>query len=235
MHGMLRKPQTADEYLKWISIGSIVVVVIALGVFVWHDSQGALQPKSVTQKPQGKSIKELDRNHVTDITGIAYDSNPPTSGTHFPVWAKRGVYNEVLSDGYLIHSLEHGYINISYNCGPKAPEVGKGFAYKQGSPLTKLDTKVAAAAQPLTPETEPPVEVKLPPEFTSAACKGLVEKLSMFLKEYQRVVIVPRVNLDTEIALTAWGRIDKMNTFDENRIRAFIDAYHNKGPEQTVE
>jgi len=231
---MARSSISADKYLKWITIGSIALVVLILGLFIWNDSKNALQPKPVTGKAQGKSIKELGRNHVTDISGLTYNSNPPTSGTHFPEWAKRGVYDRVISAWYLIHSLEHGYVVVSYNCGTKAPVVNS-ITYTSGDPLTKLNDQVYAKMQPVTPETEPAAEVKLPEAFSSPQCKQLVYKLSNFLKEYQRVVIIPRFNLDTQIAVTAWGKIDKMDSFDENRLRAFIDAYHNKGPEQTVE
>ena len=234
MQIMAQRSHSADSYLKWITIGSIALVVGILGIFIWSDSKNALQPKAVTGKAQGKSVQELGRNHVTDISGINYNSNPPTSGTHFPIWAKRGVYKQVLSDGMLIHSLEHGYVVISYNCGPKAPVVNS-LTYKKGDPLTKLTDKLYSTMQPISPESAPKVEVKLLDSFSSASCKQLVTNLSMFLKEYQRVVIVPRINLDSQIALTAWGKIDKMDKFDENRIRAFIDAYHNKGPEQTIE
>lgn len=231
---MLQKPQSADDYMKWTIGASIAVVVVGLGIFVWNDSKNALVPKSVTQKDQAKSVKELGRDHITNIGGQVYTSNPPTSGSHFASWAKRGAYNRVLSDGYLIHSLEHGYVILSYNCGVKGKTADK-TEYKRDAPLTKLETKVAGAMSPLTPETMPKEEVKLSKDFSSDTCKNLVEDLSMFLKEYQRVVIVPRPSLDKTIAVTAWSKIDKMDIFDENRVRAFIDAYHNKGPEQTVE
>ena len=50
-----------------------------------------------------------------------------------------------------------------------------------------------------------------------------------------KVTIVPRQNKDAAIALTAWGWLDKMDTFDEERIRKFIDAWRDKGPERTME
>ena len=70
----------------------------------------------VTKPLPGEIVADMGRDHVTDIAGITYSSNPPTSGPHFPVWAKKGVYDRLMSDGYLIHSLEHGYVVISYDC-----------------------------------------------------------------------------------------------------------------------
>ena len=51
----------------------------------------------------------------------------------------------------------------------------------------------------------------------------------------KRLILVPRPSLDTKMALTAWVRIDKMDDVDESRILRFIRAYHNKGPERTME
>ncbi|MDZ4296371.1 MAG: DUF3105 domain-containing protein, partial [Patescibacteria group bacterium] len=50
-----------------------------------------------------------------------------------------------------------------------------------------------------------------------------------------KVVVVPGPNLDTRFALTAWTRLDKFEDFDEERVRRFIKAYRNKGPEATAE
>lgn len=50
-----------------------------------------------------------------------------------------------------------------------------------------------------------------------------------------KVTVVPRENKDTPLALTAWGRIDKLEDYDEARITAFVDAYRDQGPEKTPE
>src|SRR3989338_6969063 len=93
----------------------IIIVVVSLAVAVFL---GWLIVASSKPLP-GQKIADLGRDHVTDISDVTFNSNPPTSGTHFPIWAKRGVYDRVLSDGYLSHSLEHGYIILSYNCEKK--------------------------------------------------------------------------------------------------------------------
>jgi hypothetical protein len=52
-----------------------------------------------------------------------YKTNPPTSGTHFPQWAQDGIYDPGNEPplGELVHTLEHGRINIQYAPGtPKA-------------------------------------------------------------------------------------------------------------------
>ncbi len=50
-----------------------------------------------------------------------------------------------------------------------------------------------------------------------------------------KVTIIPRENRDTAIGVAAWGWLDKMDAYDEMRIRQFIDAWRDKGPEKTME
>lgn len=66
-------------------------------------------------------------------------------------------------------------------------------------------------------------------------CDAVKTQLHDVYNKYKgwKVVVVPRKNADTPLALTAWGRIDKMADFDGRRIDAFINAYRDKGPEQT--
>lgn len=59
-------------------------------------------------------------------------------------------------------------------------------------------------------------------------------KLESFFEKYGRKIIVtPRPQNDTEIALAAWGRLDKFGLaeYSEERVDKFIRAFRNKGPE----
>jgi hypothetical protein len=51
-----------------------------------------------------------------------YKQNPPTSGNHFPQWYQDGIYESGGTPdlGQLVHTLEHGRINIQYK--PGTPE-----------------------------------------------------------------------------------------------------------------
>ena len=48
-----------------------------------------------------------------------YDTNPPTSGPHNPDWYQDGVYEPGTTPrlGMLVHTLEHGRINLQYRPG----------------------------------------------------------------------------------------------------------------------
>ena len=56
--------------------------------------------------------------HVPEGTVITYNSNPPSSGPHYPVWANFQEYAAPLDEGYLVHSLEHGAVALLYKCDP---------------------------------------------------------------------------------------------------------------------
>jgi hypothetical protein len=52
-------------------------------------------------------------------------------------------------------------------------------------------------------------------------------------EKYCRLIVAPYDKLEPkQLALTAWGRIDKLSSYDESRIQGFIDAWIDKGPEQ---
>jgi hypothetical protein len=54
-----------------------------------------------------------------------YKTNPPTSGTHFPVWYDDGIYEPGSTPelGKLVHTLEHGRIDVQYKPGTDAKTV----------------------------------------------------------------------------------------------------------------
>jgi hypothetical protein len=61
--------------------------------------------------------------HVTRTLSPAdYRTNPPTSGPHAPQWAEDRIYGpgETPDLGNLVHTLEHGRINVQYK--PGTPE-----------------------------------------------------------------------------------------------------------------
>lgn len=237
----------------------LIVGIVAVGGFwLWKEFTKPLPGDQV------KGAQTENRSHVTDISGIAYDTNPPTGGPHFPVWAKKGVYDRAISDGYLLHSLEHGYVVISYNCtklisnlpalpaGRQFPisnvyahETGEvheepvatesGQATPSGQPLMHMNYAVQGNMSWFTPDNPPAKEVDLPESFNSQECKDLVSKLSEMTKVAERVMVVPRLANDSLIALTAWGRIEKLDKFDKDKIENFIKSWHNRGPEKTVE
>ncbi len=69
-------------------------------------------------------------------------------------------------------------------------------------------------------------------------CMDFVSKLKDLVeKDSWKMILIPRPSLDSDFALTAWGKIDKFNTKDASlsRVKAFVAAFRNHGPEQTME
>jgi hypothetical protein len=62
-------------------------------------------------------------------------------------------------------------------------------------------------------------------QYNCNDCKDLISNLTRVAKRYNRILLAPYPNLDSKIALTAWGKIDKLQEFDEKRIIRFIEAY----------
>lgn len=235
------KQMSIKKMVKWL-----LILLIVFGIGYWLF-------RIVTKPLPGETPADLGRDHVTDIFGVKYSSNPPSSGPHFTIWAKAGVYDRLISDGYLIHSLEHGYVVLSYDC-TKLITTAKPVIHFQfpisnvqahdepakestdsGQKLMHMDFTPKMGESWFTPQTPPEVEVALPDSFGTQSCKDLVTKLSEFTKVAQRVIVVPRVGMDTPIILTAWGRMSKLSSLDEEKIKEFIKVFHNKGPEATME
>ena len=60
----------------------------------------------------------------------------------------------------------------------------------------------------------------------SPECPDLAGKLEAIVKRYKDfVVLAPRPGMDKRIALTAWGKIDTFDEFDEARIVRFIKRF----------
>jgi hypothetical protein len=183
------------KQLPWMTI-VWWVIGIAAAIWLW---------RYITTPPPGTEVTDLGRQHVSEevVSQTTYSSNPPTSGPHMETWVKAGIFKEPQKEGELIHSLEHGYININYNCNADG-----SVKEASGSALNDTD-----------------------------ACKQLVKQLEDVAnaKKVWKLLMVPRPQLDTKIALAAWGRIDKFDTFDQKRIETFIDYWRDHGPEQTME
>ena len=87
-----------------------------------------------------------------------YKTNPPTSGNHKPDWYEDGVYTAGSTPdlGMLVHTLEHGRINVQYKPGTSEADVAKleallaeqtdGYHMLLYENTTGMDAQVAATA-----------------------------------------------------------------------------------------
>jgi uncharacterized protein DUF3105 len=92
------------------------------------------------------------------FTEADYKTNPPTSGNHFPTWSEDGVYPTGSTPplGELVHTLEHGRIDVQYKPGTPQETVDQlnalladmedGYHLLLFENSTNMDAAVAATA-----------------------------------------------------------------------------------------
>jgi hypothetical protein len=111
-----RKSNTAT----YLIIAGASLAVIVLVIFL---VQGSVQPTSASGL-LGDAVQVDSRDHVpVDTVPGPYHSNPPAGGAHYPEDFPAKFYQETdltslpkYPEGYLVHSLEHGYVIFWYNC-----------------------------------------------------------------------------------------------------------------------
>src|SRR5258707_14448802 len=95
----------------WILVPvlGVVAFVAMMGFLVWQQAQPIPHP--------GHDVPIQGRNHITEgVPHDPYNSEPPSSGPHYATPAHAGFYDQATADEYLVHSMEHGYVIIWYNC-----------------------------------------------------------------------------------------------------------------------
>ena len=98
---------------------------LALGCGPKDDSrphpQPAVTPVTIS-KPMGdckavlRSYTGATAAHLAECSNIAYAMSPPVFGDHYPIWAAYQTYDFPVPLGYLVHDLEHGAVDIFYDC-----------------------------------------------------------------------------------------------------------------------
>jgi hypothetical protein len=110
-----RDQQRRARLRSRIVFGGIGIAVLAIvGALIWS----AVRPAA------GEAKALMPADHVPEgIDPGPYNTDPPTSGPHYPDSLEAGFYHqsdlETLPDypvGYLVHNLEHGYVIFWYNC-----------------------------------------------------------------------------------------------------------------------
>ncbi|MBI3953805.1 MAG: DUF3105 domain-containing protein [Chloroflexi bacterium] len=183
-----RREQRSRALLRVAIVAAVAAVVVGAVVAIIVTQRRPAAPPAGTQAravpleaacnlPPPVPCPHLDEG----ARYTRYNSDPPTSGPHWPQPADWGAYERPLPPERLIHNLEHGGIVVYYSCRD---------------------------------------------------CPDLVVQLKDALKGSRHSVLVPYYDMKHRIALTAWGYIDELDTFDRDRVLAFIRAYIDRGPER---
>ncbi len=101
---------------------------------------------------------EGSTHETRDFAPADYRTNPPTSGNHAPDWYEDGIYapGSTPELGKLVHTLEHGRIDVQYKPGTPEADVAKleallaeseqGYHMLLYENTTGMDAAVAATA-----------------------------------------------------------------------------------------
>lgn len=111
--------------------------------------------------------------HVTQGTPIDYVTNPPTSGSHFAVWAGYNRSYPALDRGFWVHNLEHGAIVLAYRCDTPCPDTVAALeAIVRAQPddpdcVAPGRTRMLVVADPLLPAETPIVATSWSAMYTA--------------------------------------------------------------------
>jgi hypothetical protein len=124
------------------------IALVVLAAAVWCGAGRAAGPCTVTSYPG------LQPQHLTNLNAKPkYNSFPPTSGPHYYLPAKFGIYTFAIPQIALVHNLEHGGIVVQYGKRvPKATVKALRAWYLKDTtglvvaPLPALGAKIALTA-----------------------------------------------------------------------------------------
>ena len=131
-----------------LGAGALVAVIVVLVVVVFGGGDGNDEQDIPAGSAAIPAQKESDPKKAAELAGCEYQpkvanegagheekdfkasdykQNPPTSGNHFPEWYDDGIYaaGDTPELGKLVHTLEHGRIDIQYKPGTPANTVAQ--------------------------------------------------------------------------------------------------------------
>jgi hypothetical protein len=179
-----------------LAAGAIVAVVVAVaaggGGSASNNGEFGFSTKAKTSEtPPSPKITDLakaasvagavldnppieGRTHVTGK--VKYRTNPPTSGNHYPIPQPDGVYTQMPPFTHLVHTLEHGRVEIQYNPSIGAKRIAQlGGLYNEDPQYTLL-----------FPDTKMPYEVAVTAWGHLAGCKKVTDATFDVIRDFKR-------------------------------------------------
>ncbi|MBI2124142.1 MAG: DUF3105 domain-containing protein [Candidatus Wildermuthbacteria bacterium] len=133
------------KIMLW-GVGLLLVAGVITSFFIFSSKTQTSQPDF------SKAVADEGRTHISEGIDAEHQSNPPTSGDHWPVPLSDGIYSTEKPDEAIIHNLEHGRVWVSYK--PSIPEqtkktledLMKRYNGTVLTPRSANDTDIALAA-----------------------------------------------------------------------------------------
>ena len=100
-----------ERILLIIVTGAAIALALTI-VF----SQGGDRPFNLAAiRDDSQPVPIVGRDHIAPgAQPSRYNSNPPTSGDHYPAPVPAAFYEQQVPDAYLVHNLEHGQVWLSW-------------------------------------------------------------------------------------------------------------------------
>ena len=140
-----RQPKKRDWTAWYVTAGVVVVLGGIVGFNLYRDAQ-----------LPGERFRSLGNAHIGERAATPnYNTNPPTSGPHYPYLAGWGVFDEAPADEALVHNMEDGGVVLWYRSGtPEENELrirqledaSRGYRRITIVPRDSLDTTYALTA-----------------------------------------------------------------------------------------
>jgi hypothetical protein len=139
--------------------------------------------------------------HVSEGSTVAYETNPPNSGPHYPVWARwdQTYAAGVLARPYWVHNLEHGGVVFLFNCP------GAGGCPDVVAQLEELEASLPD--DPLCTSQQPPLHTRTLITSDTLLPAGV------------------------QVAASAWGWTYTASCFDAASLRSFYDDHFGHASE----
>jgi hypothetical protein len=140
----------------------LLIVVVAYIVLAGGGSKNVSAAKiaplmtaaGCTVKNVAAYVPKGQSTHVNSLTKkFPWNTDPPSNGQHYPLWAVWGFYTEAVNPRQVVHNEEHGGVVLWW--GSKVPQSTvnalQAFYAEQpdgsfGTPYAKLGSKIAISA-----------------------------------------------------------------------------------------
>jgi hypothetical protein len=88
-----------------------------------HPDAPPLPGETECKVVEATSIEVESAQHVPTCTPVSYETNPPSGGNHWAVWAAFKKYDTAVPREMYVHDLEHGAIVFAFRCKEACPDV----------------------------------------------------------------------------------------------------------------
>jgi len=137
-----------------LGTGLVIALIVALVLFSGSDTKVNTTTLNKAASAAGctaiQDIPDQGRSHIQPPATFKYNSNPPTSGSHYAITgtapAPTGVHTAPIQDEFQVHNLEHGHIGIQY-----APTLPTSVIDALETFTSSHDTYVFMAPRPTLP------------------------------------------------------------------------------------